>query len=243
MLMLGESVLSLLIVDISQQSEYYSTFFCGIISISLLEFLHFRSQPHDPDDHALRRSKEASVIFTTIMQIYSASLVVLGTSFKMFQYEYVYKAKETGNYRLLENALTRLLAASDEPMFDADERQQRIAHFFCISMAVVWLCSDIMIINHRGLKDNVGRCRFSHTGFLKFVSTFLILLRLGLVCFMGTLSLWVTQPSVLVVTGLVGIVVQVLLRVIGSSFFGPDFDHNHGNEDHNVRQIMKSQEQ
>jgi hypothetical protein len=57
MLMLGESVLSLLIVDVTATSDYYKAFFSGILSITLLEFLHFRSQPHEEDDHALRRSK------------------------------------------------------------------------------------------------------------------------------------------------------------------------------------------
>ncbi len=234
MLMLGESVLSLLIVDVTERSEYYKTFFCGIISITLLEFLHFRSQPHHADDHALRRSKEASILFTALMQIYSAALVVLGTSYKMLLYEYVYQAKETGNYRLLVSSWTRRVATSDQgPIFDSEERQQRIAHFFCISMAVVWSCLDIMIVNHKGLNDNLGRCRFSHTGFLKFVSILLVLLRLGMVCFIATLSQWMTQPSVLVLIGLLGIVAQVLLRVVGSSFFGPEYQLDDG-QDHDV---------
>jgi hypothetical protein len=36
MLMLGESVLSLLIVEVAEGSSYYKTFFSGIISITLL---------------------------------------------------------------------------------------------------------------------------------------------------------------------------------------------------------------
>lgn len=46
MLMLGESVLSLLIVGVKERDDFYKTFYCGIISIALLENLHFRSQPH-----------------------------------------------------------------------------------------------------------------------------------------------------------------------------------------------------
>ena len=226
MLMLGESVLSLLIVDVTDSSGYYKTFFCGIVSITLLEFLHFRSQPHDADDHALRRSREASMVFTTLMQIYSASLVVLGTAYKMLLYEYAYEAKATGAHRLLTSPFSRLLAATEEPSFALDERRQRTSHLFCISMAIVFLCSDLMIVNHRGLEDNLGRCRFSHTGFLKFVSVILALLRLGLVCFFATLSQYVTDPSLLAIVGLVGIVGEVLLRVVGSTFFGPEYGHN-----------------
>jgi hypothetical protein len=115
-------------------------------------------------------------------------------------------------------------------MFDMAERQQRVSHFFCISMALVWLCSDLMIINHRGLTDNLGKCRLSHSGFLKFVALGLSFLRLALIVFMATLSQWVVEPSVLAFVGLVGIICQVLLRVVGSSYFGPEYNSHDEDE-------------
>eukprot|EP00429_Kryptoperidinium_foliaceum_P009009 CAMPEP_0176014928 /NCGR_PEP_ID=MMETSP0120_2-20121206/7074_1 /TAXON_ID=160619 /ORGANISM="Kryptoperidinium foliaceum, Strain CCMP 1326" /LENGTH=329 /DNA_ID=CAMNT_0017347881 /DNA_START=487 /DNA_END=1476 /DNA_ORIENTATION=- len=224
MLVLGESVLSLLIVDVVESAGYFKTFFSGVISITLLEFLHFRSQPHRADDHAIRRSKEAGIVFTSLMQIYSASLVVLGTSYKMLLYEHVHEANKLGDSRrVLSNPFARLLVANAEPNFELADRQQREAQLFCISMAVVWACSDLMIVNHRGLKDNFGRCRFSHAGVLRLVGSILVLLRVGLICFIATLSQWVTQPSLLAFVGLMGIFTQVCLRVIGSVYFGPVF--------------------
>ena len=126
MLMLGESVLSLLIVDVTETRGYYRTFFCGIVSITLLEFLHFRSQPHDPDDHALRRSKEGGIAFTFLMQMYSAALVILGTAYKMLLYEYVYEeeAEDSSYRRALFSGLSRFLAAGDAPKFDPEDRRQ-----------------------------------------------------------------------------------------------------------------------
>eukprot|EP00934_Nitzschia_sp_Nitz4_P007984 Nitzschia sp. Nitz4//scaffold8_size234185//202587//204558//NITZ4_001296-RA/size234185-processed-gene-0.405-mRNA-1//-1//CDS//3329559923//7974//frame0 len=227
MLMLGESVLSLLIVDVIESSSYYKTFFCGVVSIALLEFLHFRSQPHDPDDHAIRRTKEAGALFTCLMQVYSAALVVLGTSYKMLLYEHVYEASsDTGSHRVLLNNkiggyLSRLLASSSEPMYDTDERQQRIAHFFSASMAVVWFCLDLMIINHKGIPDNLKRCQRAH---LKKLSFLLIALRIGLVVFIATISQYATEPSLLAFVGLMGISAQVLLRIVGSLFFGQAFE-------------------
>jgi hypothetical protein len=224
MLMLGESVLSMLIVDITESAEYYKTFFSGILSITLLEFLHFRSQPHEADDHALRRSKEAGVAFTALMQVYSAALVVLGTSYKMLLYEYVYETEESSNHRALFSALTRFLAAAEEPKFGLEERRQRVAHFFCISMALVWFCSDAMILIHRGLKDNLGRCRCSQSGGLRYIAVALFFIRVGMIVFIATLSQYVTDPELLAFIGLVGIIVQVLLRVVGTSFFGHEYD-------------------
>lgn len=83
MVMLGESVLSLLIVGDPESSAYYKTFFCGILSITLLEYLYFRSQPHRPDDHAMRRSKEAGILFNYLMFIYCGALLILGTTYKV----------------------------------------------------------------------------------------------------------------------------------------------------------------
>jgi len=78
--MVGESVLSLLIVEISEGAYYYVTFYSGILSITLTQTLHFQSQPHDPDKHALRRDKIAGFLFMQLLYVYSASLIVLGAS-------------------------------------------------------------------------------------------------------------------------------------------------------------------
>ena len=248
MLMLGESVLSLLIVDVVEGAEYYKTLISGVISITLLEYLHFRSQPHNPDDHAMRRKKEAGIAFSYTMWIYSAALIVLGTSYKMLLYEYVYEEKANKAYkesssggddygsdsgygggdddshrrgRMLFGDLGRALAGADDAVVGYDpDRRQAIAHFFCGSMAIVWFCSDLMITIHRGLKDNLGRCRFEQEGSTKKVlGLCLVLIRVGLIAFIATLSQYVTEPDFLAFIGLMGILTQVALRYIGSIIF------------------------
>lgn len=91
MLMLGETVLSLLMVGgVKDDPEYYKIFSSGIVSISLLEYLHFRSQPHHADEYAMRRKKERGYIFTILIQLYSAAFIILGASYKMLLYELIY---------------------------------------------------------------------------------------------------------------------------------------------------------
>lgn len=58
------SILSLLIVDITVKEEYYTTFLCGIFTIVALQYLHYRSQPHDANLHAIRRDKDAGLWWT-----------------------------------------------------------------------------------------------------------------------------------------------------------------------------------
>lgn len=59
MLMLGESVFSLLIVAPLEDPDYYTSFFCSLLTVILLQYLHFKSQPEAADHHAMRRSKNA----------------------------------------------------------------------------------------------------------------------------------------------------------------------------------------
>jgi xanthosine utilization system XapX-like protein len=219
MLMLGETVLSLLIVNLSEGYDYYLTFFSGVISIILLEYLHFRSQPHDPDEHALRRDKNSGFVFLVLMQVYSASLIILGASYKMLLYEYVYA--EDGNRRMLLPALTRLLAAGESAAlrFETDDRRQRIANFFCGSMALVFFCMDAMAIAHRGISANVHRCEFEATQKTRYWVVFLIALRVAVIGFIASLSQYTTAPDVLAFVGLCGILVQLFLRVMGSFAF------------------------
>ena len=46
MILLGESVLSLLIVSTSVNADYYVTLYAGIIGVTLLQLLYIKYQPH-----------------------------------------------------------------------------------------------------------------------------------------------------------------------------------------------------
>jgi low temperature requirement protein LtrA len=221
MLLLGESILSLLIVDLSEGVQYYEIFFCGVITVVFLEYLHFRSQPSEANDHALRRSASSAMVFFMFMQVYSIALVVLGTSYKMFLYESVYADESAGTKsRALLPMFERFLAGkSTASRFETGDRQQRIAHFFSGSLALVWTCLDAMSIAHRGVKSNLHRLEGKRG---KKIARFLLLLRTVLIVFIGTLSLYVTSPVYLAFTGLGGVVAQILLRFLGSAIFFVD---------------------
>lgn len=235
LLMLGESVLSLLIVP-TKRGDYYIAFFCGILSISILEVLYFQAQPHDAEGHAMRRSRWGGIIYMTFGQLYSAALIVLGTSYKMILFEYVWEDDGAGDddarRRLLREvgytpdeiladpSVHRFLAAAGPPIDDTGVRRQNVAHFFCISMATVWLCLDVISLAHRGVRFNLRRCERRRTnGGQKFLSIGMALARAALIVVFGTMSLYCTGPTTLAFVGLIGIVVQAGLRVAGTAAF------------------------
>lgn len=220
MLVLGESILSLLIVEVIEGSHYYVTFYSGILSVVLLQVIHFRSQPAHADDHALRRSKEAGVSFSLLMTVYSAALVLLGVSYKMLLYEFVYEPKGGGRFLF---KIPRWLAGGGGALqYDTEDRRQRIANFFGGSMAIVWFCSDALILVHRGIKANVGRCTCIHTKKVQFKGVFLVIVRAGLIAAAATMSLYETDPERLALFGLAGIILQLMLRITSSIMFPDD---------------------
>jgi hypothetical protein len=221
MLMLGETVLSLLVVEHSHDGDYYTTFYYGLLAIVLLEYLHFRSQPNDPKQHAARRGLETGLPFTLMTLLYSAALIILGASYKMFLYEYQYEddANESSNgypevdsrRNLMGMLRSRFLAGGDSEAlrFDRDDRHQRIAYFYCSSMAAIWFFLDAISLVNRGLENIIEvyyETRSRNTLLLLFVA------RAGLIVWFATLSLYVTDPTLLSKLGLAGISAQLILR-------------------------------
>ena len=117
MLMLGESVLSLLIAPQSNGVRYYVTFYTGITAVTMLQYLFFRTQPFEADDHAARRSSLGAMLYGEMLTIYSGCLIVFGGAYKLTLDQYV--LEET----LPPGAMVGLYTLA--------QRRERIANLFC----------------------------------------------------------------------------------------------------------------
>ena len=236
MLMLGESVLSLLIVDVTEGRDYYTTFYCGLLTVILHQYLHFRSQPHSPKNHATRRSKDAGVWWGFFNQVYSSALIVVGVSFKLFLYEFGYvttarRQLATTDEFLAETPTERFLAgASAAAAVSGEVRRQSIANLFCGGMATVWFSLDAMLLLHRGWKASLGRLKCEKRQKTKIKGVLLLLTRVAVVVFFATLSRYETDPNQLAAFGLGGVSVQIVLRRFGGLYFAEDHSHGGGHE-------------
>ena len=236
MLMIGESVLSLLIVPVVSTIRYYEIFVAGILGVIFLEYLHVRSQPHEPDHHAMRRKKSAAMIFVNAMNLYSLSLVVFGACLKMFLYEIVYE-QDSSDKRYLHEVV-RLLAGGESAAlrFDTDDRRQWEAHLFSGSLSLIFACMDIMTLAHSGL--DAGRERFQSGD--KVHGTLLLFFRSAIIVFTATLSQYETNPVNLTLIGLFVILFQVSLRLIGSLVYPPDDEERESKEIDRLAMITKA---
>jgi hypothetical protein len=236
MLNFGESIISLLIVDLpNNNSTMYSTFYCGILTIAFLHVLHFRSQPLHADHHAMRRSKNAGVLFNLCMHMYTLALVSLGAAYTAFLVPLKEEDKGTRrlnhNLGLLSNILLndgestafeqRSLAGSGGDggtgFYDADTYNEKVAQLFCLSLALVYLALDLTTLCHLGFKEMQGRCYCKENGTNRkgFV---LVVMRVLLMFFTATMYFWEQRPYILSIIGLLSVIVQIWLRKMGAIF-------------------------
>lgn len=198
MLMLGESVFSLLIVDSANEGSYYQTvFFAGILTIVLLRLLHFQSEPHGAEAHAARRDKNAGVIVSVIFNFYSLALVVLGAAYTLF------------------------LAASEE--YDAtrrlletysDDKADAVAHLFGGALSVIFFSLDVTSALHTGWKASIQRIPSK----LYWLACLMYFLRVSLIILVGTIGFWQTEPRKLALIGVFSVVAQLLMRKVDVTF-------------------------
>ena len=213
----SSSILSLLIVDVSEGEDYYVTFYCGILTVVSLHYLHFRSQPHDADFHATRRHKDAGVWWGIVNSVYSASLIAIGVSYKLFMYEFTYGARRLQDGEVAHEE--RDLAGYADAGLSADERQQAAAHVFSGAMSIAFVCLDLMILLHRGFNASIRRCQSAQNKKPNTKGILLTIIRIGLALFFASLSQYATDPQHLSVLGLVGVVAQLIIRRLGYVFF------------------------
>jgi hypothetical protein len=241
MLMLGESVFSILIVDIPLESlDFYKTFYFSLLTIVLMQYLHFRSQPSHADHHAMRRSKNAGIFWTLFQNVYSFALVSLGTAFTIFLTVFANEDDDDASSCLRWLAETdaqvgseivgyplcrRWLAAGEEAKYDADKLKERAAHLFSGSLAVIFFCLDCMTILHLGMKESQERCVCKETKKKNSKGMFLLVLRTGLIVFCATLSQWMTEPQDLAGVGVACVLGQLLLRKLGGVYLSPNQVH------------------
>jgi len=232
MLMLGESIFSIIIVDVSDENkQYFGTFYASLLTVILLQYLHFKSQPHHADGHAVRRSKDAGIGWMLLVHIYSFSLVCLGAAYTFFLTDFESKSSDSGEKdsshyveddpsssygeNEKDGTYNRFLAGGGEASDDVD-KDQAAANLFAYSLAICFLCLDGMTMFHVGLQNFNSRCYDEETRRLNYAGCLLLFLRVALLVFTATLAKWETEPEKLSVLGFTCVVVQLILRKMGN---------------------------
>jgi hypothetical protein len=252
MLNLGEAMFSLLIVDIpNEDDDFYTAFYCSVLSVIFLNVLHFKSQPLHEDHHALRRNKNAGYVYFTLTHIYTISLVTLGAAYTFILLD-VNKGKydstsdnsasnSNSSHRWLHDSTSsitnrnnnildfhphRWLADDSTAENDCgllqltdDIYRRNVALTFCLSLAMIFACLDLMTLCHLGIKTSQERCFCSQKKQYNIRGLIVVLCRVGLVIFTATMAIWEENVKNLTIIGLCLTILQIAVRKLGAFFY------------------------
>ena len=82
--MIGEGILSLLIVETAEVKDYYIITTFGVITIIFIQILKFESEPSHGDGHAMWRNLLNGMCYSMLIQLLSMALIVFGVTYKVF---------------------------------------------------------------------------------------------------------------------------------------------------------------
>jgi hypothetical protein len=242
MLMYGESVLSLLSIDIPQEtSQYYLTFYFSLTTVVLLHYLHFRSEPHHADDHVLRQNKDLAMLWKFFRFSYSASLISLGSAYTLFVTSFSYPATSDGGYGSDavnddgHHRAQRHLAGGGDTAYPPDEMIQRASYMFSASLALVYLSMDASSFMHLGFEHSRRRCYCKKSRIANIKGVTLIVFRAALISFCATLGVWCSDDvEVLSGLGLAVTVIQLGTRRLGETYLAKRMESLDGTEESSV---------
>ena len=83
MLMLGESIISIIVVGLTPSANFIGTYILCYFLVAMLSMLIFGALPSHPDQHAMRRSAPRSMVFFIIYSLQAMSLISCGAGFKL----------------------------------------------------------------------------------------------------------------------------------------------------------------
>ncbi|KAL7539976.1 hypothetical protein ACHAXR_009774 [Thalassiosira sp. AJA248-18] len=203
LLMIGEGILSLLIVETVEVRDYYIITTFGVLTV--LKVNH-------------RMQKDTPCVL-------SMSLIVFGVTYKVFL-KGILKEKEKEDAaaaygdELSGNTSHRMLAAS--PYISDDVA----ADVFSGSLVVVLLSLELMCLTHSGYKKALGHLvrPLKHgqeeggTAMPHWPVVIIALLKVGIILFTLTLSQWTVDPAVIVICGCCIVFALAVTRVLNFFF-------------------------
>jgi hypothetical protein len=221
MLVLGESVLSLLIVDTTESKMYYFIACIGILNVIVIQAMKFDSEPSHADDHCLWRGVKASYWYSLLIQVLSMGLIGFGVSYKTMLSS-VYENHVEFEDEDTSRRSSRSLAAAAPVTF------RSIAALFCGCLCVVLISIELLSTSHKGFMETY-KFLFRHDGSglwkLHWRRVVVSLTKLSLLIFTATVPRWIVDDSLEALVG-IGFGVSILFSLSRIIDWGYETDHH-----------------
>lgn len=231
MLMVGESILSLLIVETAESRNYYIITTFGVLTVILLHILKVESDPSHAEDHALWGNLRNAMSYGYLLQILSMALVAFGICFKIFLKDVVKEEKQQDaveEYDPSAKAVEgygRMLAPSGNTSDEA------AAALFTAALSFVLMSLELMLLTHNGLKKAIRRLyheqvetdddenvQSTRRDKLNIPIVIIAIVKIATIMFAITLNQWTSDPAILTLCGFGIVFIMALTRLLGWAF-------------------------
>ena len=212
--MIGEGILSLLIVETAEVKDYYIITTFGVITIIFIQILKFESEPSHGDGHAMWRNLLNGMCYSMLIQLLSMALIVFGVTYKVFLKGIVKDAvkdaeKDNGyDYGTAARSLAASPAINDEVS----------AAVFSGSLCVVLISLEVMCLTHGGIKKSLRRLRKTEDNSPNWPVIIIALFKVAIILLTATLSEWTIDAAVLTVVGCGVVFALAVTRVVNFVF-------------------------
>mmetsp|Transcript_9273 Transcript_9273/g.19554 ORF Transcript_9273/g.19554 Transcript_9273/m.19554 type:complete len:733 (-) Transcript_9273:105-2303(-) len=214
LLMIGEGILSLLIVETVERKAYYFITTFGVLTVIFVQILKFESEPSHAEFHAIWQSFISAMCYSYLMQVLSMALIVFGVTYKLFLNDVVKEAAEDAYDAYGGGSkASRMLAAS--PTIP----DEVTAHVFSIGLSGVVLALELMSLTHCGIEKafkHMVRPKGSQdeTSTPHWPIVIIALFKVGIILVTMTLSQWTTDPATLTICGFCIVLALSITRVM-----------------------------
>jgi hypothetical protein len=210
MLLIGESVLSLLIVDTIEAQEYYTVAVLGGVTVIIVQLIIFESEPSHALGHALWRSMFTAALYSILIQVLSIGLIGLGASYKVMLTNILLDQQEAeSGHRRLAGASPRI---SDE-VVDA---------LYCGSLSSVLLMLELMLSSHKRVTKSYHQLlkdlRSFNVQSLNWHFLAIAVFKAGLIIYTMTLPAWAQRPLEINLIGFLVVANMAMTRVLGWNY-------------------------
>lgn len=231
MLMVGESILSLLIVETTESRNYYIITTFGVLTVILLHILKVESDPSHAEDHALWGNIRNAMSYGYLLQILSMSLIAFGICFKIFLKDVLKEeqkedaVEEYGSGQKAVEGYGRMLAPSSNTSDEA------AAALFTAALSFVLVSLELMLLTHNGIKKAIRRLYHEQVGInddenvqssrqdkLNIPIVIIAVVKFATILFAITLNQWTSEPAILTLCGFGIVFIMALTRVLGWAF-------------------------
>ena len=211
LLMIGEGILSLLIVETAEVKDYYLITTFGVLTVIFIQVLKFESEPHNADNHALWRNPASAACYMYLVELLSMALIVFGVTYKVFLKDVVRESEDDYGSDYDYGKATRRLGAT--PVIT----QEASAAVFSGALGVVILTLEAMMWTHAGIKKSFENL-MHHTSNGKKKPRYAViciqLFKVAIILFTVTLSRWTVEPEILTICGCGAVLGVAIVRIL-----------------------------